>query len=138
MNAFSEDAKYDISNMPGADIQANYEASRTDAWSTIEELQITQRIVSVCEYLYHESRGIELEMTLQKPEWCNRIVWQEEEVVLAERLHRLLSILGLHLERTPHRLAPPQMPLHSPRKLRRHRPDLPQHLPLPIQLGLLE
>jgi len=48
MNAFAEDAKYDISNIPGADIQANYEANRTEAWAEIEALNITKRIISVC------------------------------------------------------------------------------------------
>ncbi|KIY64494.1 BAR-domain-containing protein [Cylindrobasidium torrendii FP15055 ss-10] len=46
MNTFAEDAKFDISNIPGSQIQENYESSRTDAWATIEELSITKRIIS--------------------------------------------------------------------------------------------
>ncbi|KAJ7480092.1 BAR-domain-containing protein [Mycena galericulata] len=47
MNGFAEEAKYDISNVPGSQIAQDYEDKRTDAWSKIEELNITQRIISV-------------------------------------------------------------------------------------------
>ncbi|KAJ7171814.1 hypothetical protein C8R43DRAFT_979525 [Mycena crocata] len=47
MNGFADDAKYDISNVPGSHIASDYESKRTDAWSTIEELNITKRIISV-------------------------------------------------------------------------------------------
>ncbi|KAE9409391.1 BAR-domain-containing protein [Gymnopus androsaceus JB14] len=48
MNSFSEENKYDISNISGNEISANYEEQRTDAWSQIEELNITRRIISTC------------------------------------------------------------------------------------------
>lgn len=48
MNGFAEEAKYDISNVSGSQIAEDYEGKRTDAWSHIEELNITQRIISVC------------------------------------------------------------------------------------------
>lgn len=51
MNSFADDAKYDISNVPGAQITEDYESKRTDAWSVIENLGIIKRIVSVCRYL---------------------------------------------------------------------------------------
>ncbi|KAG7450757.1 BAR-domain-containing protein [Guyanagaster necrorhizus] len=47
MNTFAETAKYDISNVPGQQISDEYEQNRTDAWSQIEELGITKRIISV-------------------------------------------------------------------------------------------
>ncbi|KAJ7239026.1 BAR-domain-containing protein [Mycena haematopus] len=47
MNSFAEENKYDITNTPGSQIANDYEARRTDAWSTIEELNITKRIISV-------------------------------------------------------------------------------------------
>jgi amphiphysin len=40
------DGAYDTTNVPGAQIVADYEQKRTDAWSTIENLAITQRIIS--------------------------------------------------------------------------------------------
>ncbi|KAK0456797.1 hypothetical protein EV421DRAFT_1895995 [Armillaria borealis] len=46
MNTFAETAKYDISNVPGQQICDEYEQNRTDAWSQIEELGITKRIIS--------------------------------------------------------------------------------------------
>jgi amphiphysin len=48
LNSFAEESKYDITNATGAQIQADYEEKRTDAWSLIEELQIIKRIISVC------------------------------------------------------------------------------------------
>jgi hypothetical protein len=47
MNAFAEESKYDITNAPGAQIASDYEASRTDAWHQIENLNITKRLISV-------------------------------------------------------------------------------------------
>ncbi|KAG6918697.1 hypothetical protein DXG01_012515 [Tephrocybe rancida] len=47
MNSFADDAKYDITNTPGAQIQQDYETKRTDAWEVIENLGIIKRIVSV-------------------------------------------------------------------------------------------
>jgi amphiphysin len=43
--AFAE-GKYDVSSVPGAQIQSDYENKRTDAWEKIEELAITKRILS--------------------------------------------------------------------------------------------
>lgn len=40
------EAKYDVSNVPGAHIQADYENKRTDAWEHVEALNITKRILS--------------------------------------------------------------------------------------------
>lgn len=51
MNSFTEEAKYDVSNIPGSQIAEIYEEKRTDAWSVIESLHITKRIVSVCALL---------------------------------------------------------------------------------------
>ncbi|KAH7883953.1 hypothetical protein F5I97DRAFT_1938590 [Phlebopus sp. FC_14] len=45
MNAFAE-GRYDVTNCPGSQIQADYENNRTDAWSQIEDLNITKRIIS--------------------------------------------------------------------------------------------
>jgi amphiphysin len=50
MNSFAEEAKYDISNVPGNQIASDYEEKRTDAWSTIEGLNITKRIISTCKF----------------------------------------------------------------------------------------
>ncbi|KAF7367395.1 Bar adaptor protein [Mycena sanguinolenta] len=46
MNGFAEDAKYDVTNTPGSQITSDYEGKRTDAWSRIEDLNITKRIIS--------------------------------------------------------------------------------------------
>jgi len=48
MNGFAEDAKYDMTNTPGPQIASDYEEVRTDAWSQIENLNITKRIISAC------------------------------------------------------------------------------------------
>ena len=48
MNSFTEEEKYDAANMSGAQIAQLYEEKRTDAWSVIEGLNITKRIISVC------------------------------------------------------------------------------------------
>ncbi|CAA7271419.1 unnamed protein product [Cyclocybe aegerita] len=47
MQSFADESKYDISNVPGAQIAQEYEEKRTDAWSIIENLGIIKRIVSV-------------------------------------------------------------------------------------------
>jgi hypothetical protein len=48
MNSFADEAKYDITNVPGAQIAETYEEKRTDAWNVIENLNIIKRIISVC------------------------------------------------------------------------------------------
>lgn len=48
MTAYAEENAYDISDITGPQIQYDYEQNRTDAWSQIEELGITKRIISVC------------------------------------------------------------------------------------------
>ncbi|KAG1749628.1 uncharacterized protein EDB91DRAFT_754745 [Suillus paluster] len=45
MNSFAE-GRYDVTNVPGAQILADYEEKRTDAWRQIEDLNITKRIIS--------------------------------------------------------------------------------------------
>ncbi|KAF7968100.1 hypothetical protein HWV62_38540 [Athelia sp. TMB] len=45
ITSFAE-KRYDITNTPGAQIATDYEAKRTDAWATIEELNITKRFMS--------------------------------------------------------------------------------------------
>ncbi|KAJ7071357.1 hypothetical protein C8F01DRAFT_429865 [Mycena amicta] len=47
MNTFAEENKWDISNVQGSQIAADYEEKRTDAWSVIEDLNITKRIISI-------------------------------------------------------------------------------------------
>ncbi|KAJ6569581.1 hypothetical protein B0H19DRAFT_1209479 [Mycena capillaripes] len=47
MNGFAEETKYDITNVPGSQIARDYEEKRSDAWSAIEDLNITKRIISV-------------------------------------------------------------------------------------------
>ena len=42
------EGKYNVTNGPASEIQSNYENKRTDAWSQIEDLGITKRIVSTC------------------------------------------------------------------------------------------
>ena len=48
MNSFAEEGKYDLTNVPGAQITQDYEEKRTDAWSVIENFNIIKRIISVC------------------------------------------------------------------------------------------
>ena len=50
MNSFSQ-GKYDVTNCPGPQIESDYENKRTDAWSQIEDLGITKRIVSTCTWI---------------------------------------------------------------------------------------
>jgi len=45
LSTFAE-GKYDITNVPGAQISADYEGKRTDAWEKMEGLNITKRIIS--------------------------------------------------------------------------------------------
>ncbi|KAF8446309.1 hypothetical protein L210DRAFT_3393377 [Boletus edulis BED1] len=45
INSFAE-GKYNVANCPSSQIQSDYENNRTDAWSQIEDLGITKRIVS--------------------------------------------------------------------------------------------
>ncbi|KIJ68786.1 hypothetical protein HYDPIDRAFT_107035 [Hydnomerulius pinastri MD-312] len=45
MHSFAE-GRYDVTNCPGSQIQSDYENNRTDAWSQIEDLNITKRILS--------------------------------------------------------------------------------------------
>ncbi|EAU92940.1 Hob1p [Coprinopsis cinerea okayama7 len=47
MQSFADNCKYDITNVPGAEIQYTYESKRTDAWERIESLNIVKRIISV-------------------------------------------------------------------------------------------
>ncbi|KAK7029701.1 BAR adaptor protein Hob1 [Paramarasmius palmivorus] len=57
MNSFAEEAKYDISNVPGNQIASDYEEKRTDAWSTIEGLNITKRIISTSKLVQANRSG---------------------------------------------------------------------------------
>ncbi|KAG1769593.1 hypothetical protein EDD22DRAFT_977459 [Suillus occidentalis] len=50
MNSFAE-GRYDVTNASGAQIQADYEEKRTDAWSQIEDLNITKRIISTSKFV---------------------------------------------------------------------------------------
>jgi amphiphysin len=52
MNSFADESKFDVSNVPGAQIAEEYESKRSDAWSIIENLGIIKRIVSVCKSLH--------------------------------------------------------------------------------------
>lgn len=47
LNSFAENAKYDVS-VTHAQIVPDYEEKRTDAFSRIEELNITKRMISTC------------------------------------------------------------------------------------------
>ena len=48
LSGFAE-GRYDVS-VPAHQIAADYEERRTDAWSQIEELNITKRMISTCKY----------------------------------------------------------------------------------------
>jgi len=50
MNSFADEAKYDIANVPGAQIAQIYEDKRTDAWNVIENMNIIKRMISVCAF----------------------------------------------------------------------------------------
>jgi len=47
MNGFADENKYDVTNTSGTQIANDYEEKRTDAWSNIENMNITKRIISV-------------------------------------------------------------------------------------------
>lgn len=62
LNGFAEDAKVDVS-MPAAQVGEEYEAKRTDAWSQIEDLNITKRLISTCAY-FLGTRRIPLDVSM--------------------------------------------------------------------------
>lgn len=45
MNSFAE-GRYDVTSVPGSQIQSEYENNRGDAWRQVEDLNITKRIIS--------------------------------------------------------------------------------------------
>ncbi|KAF9243760.1 hypothetical protein BU15DRAFT_86204 [Melanogaster broomeanus] len=45
------EGQYDVTNCPGSQIQSDYENNRTDAWSQIEDLNITKRMVSTGKFV---------------------------------------------------------------------------------------
>ncbi|KIM61959.1 hypothetical protein SCLCIDRAFT_852039 [Scleroderma citrinum Foug A] len=45
MNSFAE-GRYDVTSVPGSQIQTEYENSRGDGWRQVEDLNITKRIIS--------------------------------------------------------------------------------------------
>lgn len=47
MNSFAE-GRYDVTSVPGSQIQTEYENSRGDGWRQVEDLNITKRIISTC------------------------------------------------------------------------------------------
>ena len=55
MSSFASESKFDVSNVPGAQIAGDYESKRSDAWSVIENLGIIKRIISVCKFLHYFS-----------------------------------------------------------------------------------
>ncbi|KAH7906321.1 hypothetical protein BJ138DRAFT_1071871 [Hygrophoropsis aurantiaca] len=57
LNSFAE-GRYDTTNVPGSQIQADYEDKRTDAWSQIEDMNITKRMISTAK-LVQAHRGSE-------------------------------------------------------------------------------
>ncbi|KAF9056403.1 BAR-domain-containing protein [Panaeolus papilionaceus] len=57
MNSFADDAKYDIQNVPAAQIAQDYEEKRTDAWQVIENLNIIKRIISVSRMVQASKSG---------------------------------------------------------------------------------
>ncbi|KAH7921962.1 BAR-domain-containing protein [Leucogyrophana mollusca] len=57
LNSFAE-GRYDVTNVPGSQIQSDYEEKRTDAWSQIEDMNITKRMISTAK-LVQAHRGSE-------------------------------------------------------------------------------
>ncbi|EIN13473.1 BAR-domain-containing protein [Punctularia strigosozonata HHB-11173 SS5] len=45
------DGKFDVANVPGSQIAADYEEKRTDAWQQIENLNITKRMISTSKFV---------------------------------------------------------------------------------------
>ncbi|KIK99910.1 hypothetical protein PAXRUDRAFT_822182 [Paxillus rubicundulus Ve08.2h10] len=50
MHSFAE-GRYDVTNCPGSQIQSDYENNRSDAWSQIEDLNITKRFISTSKFV---------------------------------------------------------------------------------------
>ena len=140
LNGFAE-GKYDVS-ITGNDIATEYETKRTDAWSKIEELNITQRFVSTSKLVarcpYHRLIScpqqrwfthIEPRRALEPPPHsaARPLLRPPLPRLSLRKLLRLrlaqTTILRHHL-RT--RLTPPQQPLRSSRRLpHRHRLSSP-------------
>jgi amphiphysin len=60
LNTFAEEAKFDVSDLSGPGILSEYEEKRTDAWRTIENLNIIKRIISVCTSIVVRSTGLSI------------------------------------------------------------------------------
>ena len=76
MNSFADGAKYDISNVPGAQIAQEYEEKRSDAWSVIENLGIVKRIVSVCKFDDYAPYVFNLRGSFLQQRWSKRRVFR--------------------------------------------------------------
>ena len=86
MNSFADEAKYDISNVPAAQIASEYEEKRTDAWSVIENLGIVKRIVSVCKFDDYTTYVFCLRGCFLQQRWSRRRVLRVRQVWGAKEL----------------------------------------------------
>ena len=87
MNSFADEAKYDISNVPAAQIAQEYEEKRTDAWSVIENLSIVKRIVSVCKFNDSVPYVFCLQGSFLQRGWSRRRVLRASQVWGAKEPH---------------------------------------------------
>jgi len=94
MNSFADEFKYDISNVPGAQIAQEYEEKRTDAWSVIENLGIVKRIISVCKFDDYTLYVFCLRGVLQRG-WSRRRVLRVNQVWGAQKPHLRLPLLPI-------------------------------------------
>lgn len=107
MNSFADSTKYDIANMPGAQIQQAYEEKRTDAWHVIENLNIVKRIVSVCKCWFWYSFWQKLLTVLQR-DLCKstelRAAYNVHHRQLLLHLRQALGLVCVHPHQVDHYL----------------------------------
>lgn len=95
MNGFAEEAKYDISNVPAAQIAQDYEEKRTDAWSDIESLSIVKRIISVCKFNNYAPYIFCLRGSFLQRGWSRRRVLRVRQIWGAKERHLRLRRLPI-------------------------------------------
>lgn len=95
MNSFADEAKYDISNIPAAQIAQEYEEKRTDAWSVIENLSIVKRIISVCKFNNYISYVFCLRGSFLQRGWSRRPALRVSQLWGAKEPHLRLRRLPI-------------------------------------------
>lgn len=115
LNGFAE-GKYDVT-LSGNDVATDYESKRTDAWSTIEGLNITQRFLSTSKFVSQYGHpGLILS---SQQSWSTHIEPhrdQEPHLRLAARSLLRPPLPRLSLRKLPRLHQAPTTTLHRPHR----------------------